>query len=111
MNHQRVRQALAAPRRLRTIEFVFWLATIAAYVLLPERSLLLNETAILGLFALSLDLVLGIAGIVSLGHAAFFGLGAKIRIFFYKLFSRFLPLSKRKIPIPKAILNVLRITR
>ena len=76
MNHQRVRQALAAPRRLRTTEFVFWLATIAAYVLLPERSLLLNETAILGLFALSLDLVLGIAGIVSLGHAAFFGLGA-----------------------------------
>src|SRR3546814_6966128 len=28
------------------------------------------------LFALSLDLVLGYAGIVSLGHAAFFGVGA-----------------------------------
>ncbi len=39
-------------------------------------SLLLNEIAILALFALSLDLILGYAGIVSLGHAAFFGLGA-----------------------------------
>ena len=31
---------------------------------------------ITALFALSLDLILGYAGIVSLGHAAFFGLGA-----------------------------------
>jgi branched-chain amino acid transport system permease protein len=30
----------------------------------------------LALFALSLDLILGYAGIVSLGHAAFFGVGA-----------------------------------
>ena len=39
-------------------------------------TLLLNEIAILALFALSLDLILGYAGIVSLGHAAFFGFGA-----------------------------------
>ena len=76
MTYEGARQALAAPRRWQTMEFAFWLAILAAYALLPERSLLLNETAILGLFALSLDLVLGIAGIVSLGHAAFFGLGA-----------------------------------
>ncbi len=37
---------------------------------------MLNEIAILALFALSLDLILGYAGIVSLGHAAFFGVGA-----------------------------------
>jgi ABC-type branched-subunit amino acid transport system permease subunit len=37
---------------------------------------LINEIAILALFALSLDLILGYAGIVSLGHAAFFGVGA-----------------------------------
>ena len=37
---------------------------------------LINEVAILALFALSLDLILGYAGIVSLGHAAFFGVGA-----------------------------------
>ena len=41
-----------------------------------QSSALLNEIAILALFALSLDLILGYAGIVSLGHAAFFGVGA-----------------------------------
>ena len=35
-----------------------------------------NEILVAGLFALSLDLILGLTGIVSLGHAAFFGLGA-----------------------------------
>ena len=44
--------------------------------LLPGQSLLLNEIAIVALFAVSLDLILGYAGIVSLGHAAFFGFGA-----------------------------------
>ena len=45
----------------------------AALLLPPGKHLILNEIAILALFALSLDLILGYAGIVSLGHAAFFG--------------------------------------
>ena len=49
---------------------------MAAFFLLPRQLLILNEIAILGLFALSLDLILGYAGIVSLGHAAFLGAGA-----------------------------------
>jgi len=57
-------------------EIAFWLVAAATLFLLPERHLILNEIAIIGLFALSLDLILGYAGIVSLGHAAFFGLGA-----------------------------------
>ncbi len=57
-------------------EIAFWLAALSLIWLLPSRHLLLNEIAILGLFALSIDLILGYAGIVSLGHAAFFGLGA-----------------------------------
>ena len=44
--------------------------------LLPGRHLILTEIAWLALFALSLDLILGYAGIISLGHAAFFGLGS-----------------------------------
>ena len=48
----------------------------AALLLPPGKHLMLNEIAILALFALSLDLILGYAGIVSLGHAAFFGAGA-----------------------------------
>ena len=40
--------------------------------------------AILALFAVSLDLILGYAGIVSLGHAAFFGTGAYVAALFAK---------------------------
>ncbi|MBM1169427.1 branched-chain amino acid ABC transporter permease [Microvirga arabica] len=57
-------------------EILFWLIAAATLYFLPERHLILNEIAIIGLFAISLDLILGYAGIVSLGHAAFFGLGA-----------------------------------
>ena len=78
MNLQAARQALAAPARVRLAELLFWLAALAACPLLPERLLLINEIAIAGLFALSLDLILGYGGIVSLGHAAFFGLGAYV---------------------------------
>jgi branched-chain amino acid transport system permease protein len=40
--------------------------------------ILATEAAIFGLFAVSLDLIMGYAGLVSLGHAAFFGLGAYV---------------------------------
>ncbi|MGF6233162.1 branched-chain amino acid transport system permease protein [Inquilinus ginsengisoli] len=67
-----------ARARWRWPESLFWLAALAALLLLPDQHLILNEIAILALFALSLDLILGYAGIVSLGHAAFFGLGAYV---------------------------------
>ena len=66
----------ARSRGWRATEIGFWLAAFASLFLLPDHLLLLNEIAILALFALSLDLILGYAGIVSLGHAAFFGFGA-----------------------------------
>jgi len=47
-----------------------------AYFLLPNYLVLISQIMILALFALSLDLILGYSGIVSLGHAAFFGIGA-----------------------------------
>jgi len=59
-------------------EIAFWLAAVATVILLPSKHLILTEIAILALFALSLDFVLGYAGIVSLGHAAFFGFGAYV---------------------------------
>jgi branched-chain amino acid transport system permease protein len=67
---------MRAQARWRPIEFVFWLATLAPYWLFPDYLVLASQIAITALFALSLDLILGYAGIVSLGHAAFFGLGA-----------------------------------
>src|SRR3984885_2053463 len=57
-------------------EIAFWLAAAASIFLLPGKHLILTEIAILGLFALSLDLILGYAGIISLGQAAYFGFGA-----------------------------------
>jgi len=65
---------LQAQTRWRPIEIVFWLATLTPYVLFPNYLQLASQIAITALFALSLDLILGYAGIVSLGHAAFFGL-------------------------------------
>ena len=59
-----------------TLEVLFWASAFAAFVVFPRKLLILNEIAILGLFAMSLDLLLGYAGILSLGHAAFLGLGA-----------------------------------
>ena len=47
----------------------------AAYFLLPRQLVLFSQVAVMGMFALSLDLILGYAGVISLGHAAFFGLG------------------------------------
>jgi branched-chain amino acid transport system permease protein len=67
---------LAARARWHPLEVAFWIAAFAAIYLFPNRHLILTEIAWLGLFALSLDLILGYAGIISLGHAAFFGLGA-----------------------------------
>jgi branched-chain amino acid transport system permease protein len=69
---------LAARSRWRGSEIIVWVAVAAAYFLFPSRHMLLNDMAVLALFALSLDLILGFAGILSLGHAAFFGLGAYV---------------------------------
>lgn len=64
--------------RWKPAEIIFWALAAASFFLLPDKHLLLTEIAILGLFAVSLDLILGYAGIVSLGHGAFFGLGAYV---------------------------------
>ena len=67
---------LEAQVRWRRLEIAFWLATPLPFLLAPSHLQLASQIAITALFALSLDLILGYAGIVSLGHAAFFGLGA-----------------------------------
>jgi branched-chain amino acid transport system permease protein len=67
---------LRAQTRWRHIETVFWLATLLPFYFFPDYLQLASQIAITALFALSLDLILGYAGIVSLGHAAFFGTGA-----------------------------------
>jgi branched-chain amino acid transport system permease protein len=65
-----------ARARWRGSEIVFWILAAACAFLFPSRYLIMTDIVRLALFALSLDLILGYAGIVSLGHAAFFGVGA-----------------------------------
>jgi branched-chain amino acid transport system permease protein len=67
---------LMSEHRLRWVEAVPWVIAIAAYFLFPGYRLLATQILVMILFALSLDLLVGYAGIVSLGHTAFFGTGA-----------------------------------
>ncbi len=57
-------------------EIGFWLLPLIAFFVFPKYLTLGSQILIAGLFALSLDLILGYARIISLGHAAYFGVGA-----------------------------------
>ena len=65
-----------AQARWRWYEPLFWLGAIAWYFLFPTYLSLGTQILCAALFALSLDLILGYGGIVSLGHTTFFGIGA-----------------------------------
>jgi branched-chain amino acid transport system permease protein len=69
-------QYLQTQNRWQWSEIAFWLATLLPFVLAPNYLVLASQIAITALFVLSLDLILGFCGIVSLGHAAYFGIGA-----------------------------------
>lgn len=73
---QQARDAIRRRARWRPVEIVFWVGAAIAYFLFPTHLVLLTQILISGLFAMSLDLLLGYGGIPSFGHAAFFGLGA-----------------------------------
>jgi branched-chain amino acid transport system permease protein len=68
--------AFARRHRYHPLEALPWAAAIAAYAVFPSYLPLGSQILATILFALSADLVLGYAGIVTLGHAAFFGTGA-----------------------------------
>ena len=66
---------ISAPQ-LRIAEVAFWLLLASSFFLLPDKLTLMSQVMIFGLFAVSLDMALGYAGILTVGHAAFFGAGA-----------------------------------
>jgi branched-chain amino acid transport system permease protein len=68
--------ALIRRHRLRAIELLPWIIAVGGYFAFADYLPLGSQILIMILFALSLDLVLGYAGIVTLGHSAFFGVGA-----------------------------------
>jgi branched-chain amino acid transport system permease protein len=78
------REHLLKASRFKPWEAAVWMVAFAAPLALANHALMVNEIAIVALFAVSLDLVLGYTGIVSLGHAAFFGMGAYTAALFAK---------------------------
>ena len=62
--------------RWRLSEALPWIVAVGAFWVFPNYLVLGTQMIIMIIFALSLDLILGYAGIVSLGHAAYFGVGA-----------------------------------
>jgi branched-chain amino acid transport system permease protein len=78
------RQPLLQKARWRPWEYALWVVVFVLPLVMPSHALMINEIAIVALFAMSLDLILGYTGIVSLGHAAFFGFGAYTAALFAK---------------------------
>lgn len=70
------RSALLDQHRVRLPEVLYWLALVAVFFLFPRSLSLATAILIMALFVLSLDLLMGYAGVVSMGHAVFFGIGA-----------------------------------
>ena len=73
---ERAADYLLGRHRFRAAEALPWLIAIAVYFIFPDRLTFGSQVLVMVMFALSLDLILGYAGIVTLGHAAFFGVGA-----------------------------------
>ena len=80
----KVATCLAAHAKPRWWEFALWAGLLSLPMFMPSHALLISEITIIALFAMSLDLILGYSGIVSLGHAAFFGMGAYTGALFAK---------------------------
>lgn len=69
-------RAFLARDRLRPIEALPWIALAVAYLAFPEGLPLGSQIIVMILFAMSMDILAGYTGIVTLGHAAFYGAGA-----------------------------------
>ncbi len=65
-----------ADPRIRPIEWLPWLLALLCYFVAPSYLPLGSYVLTMVIFALSLDLILGYGGIITLGHSAYFGTGA-----------------------------------
>jgi branched-chain amino acid transport system permease protein len=97
----------AQSRRLRYLDVLIALAAFAALATLPflfsSKALLdfVIRCAAFGLFATSLNLLVGYTGMISFGHGMFFGLGA---------YGFGLIMQRTGVPIPVAFVGTLLIT-
>lgn len=70
------RDSILSRHHWRVGEFVWLVAAVACYFLFPQYLALGTSVLVMVLLVLSYDLLLGFAGVLSFGHAVFFGLGA-----------------------------------
>jgi len=73
-----VRSELLDRHRIRASEIVYWLGTIAVFFVFPQYLAFAATVLTTALFVMSLDLILGFAGIISLGHALYYGFAAYV---------------------------------
>ena len=71
-----MKSIVISSKKLPFFEAAFWLLIASTFFLLPDHLTLITQMMIMGLFAVSMDMALGYAGILTVGHAAFFGMGA-----------------------------------
>ena len=65
-----------ADARIRLIEWLPWVLVVLCFFVAPTYLPLGSYVLTMIIFALSLDLILGYGGIITLGHSAYFGTGA-----------------------------------
>src|SRR5499427_6849552 len=110
------RQAITAPlasvwwQRFGTGDRKWWLAAIVLLLVLPHipglngnfgRSLL-SQMGIAAIFALSYNLLLGQTGLLSFGHAVYFGLGGYAGIYLMRAIAAGLPIPMPLVPLAGA---------
>ncbi|HWM80663.1 MAG TPA: branched-chain amino acid ABC transporter permease [Pseudolabrys sp.] len=76
VDQARARDLIEKRHRFHLGEVLPWVLIVAVYFVFPDRTTFGAQVLIMIMFTLSLDLILGYAGIITLGHAAFFGVGA-----------------------------------
>jgi len=76
-----------AHHKMKWWEYLGVAIAVLSLWLFSSHAMMVNEIAITALFAVALDLILGYSGVVSLGHAAFFGWGAYSAGLFAKHFN------------------------
>jgi branched-chain amino acid transport system permease protein len=70
------RSSILSRHRLHVLEPVWWLLALLVYFVFPKHLAIATSVLIMAMFALSYDVAIGFAGILTIGNAVFFGVGA-----------------------------------
>ncbi|MFL6646688.1 MAG: branched-chain amino acid ABC transporter permease [Sulfurifustaceae bacterium] len=102
---------LTAPRARGLAKYKFWFAAAVVLVILPHLpglngsfgQSLLSQMGIAAVFALSFNMLFGQTGLLSFGHAVYFGLGGYMAIHFMRAINAGLPVPMMLAPLAGAL--------